>query len=168
LPLPSDVVTTVVLACGAGVAAGVDLATRRIPNGVTVPLAVLGLALAAGRVTAPTLGSAVMGCGLGLLAMLPGYWLGATGAGDVKLFAALGTLLGVERVPAAFVGTALAGGVLALALAVARGRLGKTLLGTVGLVAAPARARRAIEAAQAGSRFPYGPAVAVGCLLAAW
>ena len=45
--------------------------------------------------------------------MLPGHLFGATGAGDVKLFAAAGTLLGPSDMVLAFVATAIAGGVLA-------------------------------------------------------
>ena len=38
--------------------------------------------------------AALGGIAVGLAVMLPGHLIGATGAGDVKFFAALGTLLG--------------------------------------------------------------------------
>ncbi len=49
--------------------------------------------------------------------MLPGHLFGATGAGDVKLFAAAGALIGPAPIVTAFFYTALAGGVLALIVA---------------------------------------------------
>ncbi len=41
-----------------------------------------------------SVGAALLGCVIGLVLMLPGHVLGATGAGDVKLMAAVGSLLG--------------------------------------------------------------------------
>ena len=49
--------------------------------------------------------------------MLPGHVIGATGAGDVKLFAALGTFLGPSRTGIAFLYMAIAGAVLAAVVA---------------------------------------------------
>ena len=48
--------------------------------------------------------------------MLPGHLIGATGAGDVKLFAAAGALIGPAHILTAFIYTALAGGVLAIVI----------------------------------------------------
>jgi prepilin peptidase CpaA len=112
--------------------------------------------------------SSMMGLLLGLLLMLPGYFFGATGAGDVKLMAAVGTVLGLERIVQAFLLTAIAGGVLAAGLAIANRRLGATVRRTGKLVTAPGDAKREIEAPEAGNRFAYGPAIAAGSVLAAW
>jgi prepilin peptidase CpaA len=98
--------------------------------------------------------------------MLPGYGLGATGAGDVKLMAAVGAIVGPPLVFSAFVCTCLAGGVLAIVVAVRRRRLGATLTQTGRLVAAPGAAPGEIKAATAASRFAYGPAIAIGSLVA--
>ena len=70
--------------------------------------------------------------------MLPGHVFGATGAGDVKLFAAAGTLLGSGRIVTAFLFVAIAGGVLAVVIAIRRGRLGRTM----GMDSATARTAR--------------------------
>ena len=98
--------------------------------------------------------------------LLPGYALGATGAGDVKLMAAVGAIVGPALVLSAFICTSLAGGVLAIAVAIRRRRLASTLAQTGRLVAAPGTASQAIKAAPATSRFAYGPAIAVGSALA--
>jgi prepilin peptidase CpaA len=103
---------------------------------------------------------------LGLALMVPGHVLGATGAGDVKLMAAVGAVVGPATVVSAFLFTALAGGVLAVAVAARRRRLAATIAGTGRLIAAPADARHEIRAASAAHRFAYGPAIAIGSVLA--
>ena len=98
---------------------------------------------------------------------MPGHVLGATGAGDVKLMAAVGTIVGPGVVLNAFLYSAVAGGVLAVIVALRRRRLSATLAGTARMIVAPAGARREIESATPSSRFAYGPAIAVGSVLAA-
>ena len=66
-----------------------------------------------------SVGASLAGMVAGLLLMLPGHALGATGAGDVKLMAAVGAVVGIHVIVNAFLFTALAGGVLAVAVAIA-------------------------------------------------
>src|SRR5438045_1615275 len=89
-----------------GSSAVVDLYARRVPNPLTVSIAALGLAMAASHTTAVSLAAALGGFAAGLVLMLPGHIAGATGAGDVKLFAAIGTLLGPRTTVLAFAYTA--------------------------------------------------------------
>jgi prepilin peptidase CpaA len=152
---------------GLVLAALVDARTRRIPNAVTVPMSALGLSFGALGTGDATLGASAAGFVLGLLLMLPGHALGATGAGDVKLMAAVGALVGPADVVYAFLWTALAGGMLAVVVALSRGRLSATLAGTGRLLMAPAGAKETIGATAATSRFAYGPAIAIGSLVAA-
>jgi prepilin peptidase CpaA len=98
--------------------------------------------------------------------MLPGHVLGATGAGDVKLFAAAGTLLGSGRIVSAFLFVAIAGGVLAIIVAWQRGRLKRTMTMTAQLCGRGGEMKAAIESTGEHNRFPYAPAIAVGCLIA--
>ncbi|MDP1222720.1 A24 family peptidase, partial [Klebsiella pneumoniae] len=86
--------------------------------------------------------------------------IGATGAGDVKLFAALGTLLGPSRIGMAFLYTGIAGGLLALLIAMQRNRLAKTLDRTADLIRTRGGNVHDIEGA-ADNRFAYAPAIAV-------
>jgi prepilin peptidase CpaA len=155
-----------VLAAGLLTATVIDLRSRRIPNELTAAMAGIGLALAVTGTSGVTVGASLAGILLGLLLMLPGYALGATGAGDVKLMAAVGAIIGPALVLSAFLCTSLAGGVLAIAVALRRRRLTATLAQTGRLVAAPAAAPREIKAAPGASRFAYGPAIAVGSMLA--
>jgi hypothetical protein len=53
-------------------------------------------------------------------------------------------------------------------VAVRRRRLGATLTGTGHLVKGGDAARDSIRTADASRRFAYGPAIAIGCVLAAF
>lgn len=154
------------LAVGLLTATVIDIRTRRIPNLLTAGMAAAGVALAAFGASGTSIAGAMLGFLIGLLLMLPGHALGATGAGDVKLMAAVGAIVGPEAVIVAFLLTAITGGVLAVLVAMRRGRLVATLSGTGRLIAAPAEARRTIEAPARANRFAYGPAIAVGSMLA--
>ncbi len=165
MPPASDTAAVLIVASGVGAAAAVDLCTRRIPNLITITIATVGIALAAAGVTRIGIGGALVGFAFGMLLMLPGHVLGATGAGDVKLMAAVGTVLG-PHIVMAFLYTAVAGGILALVVARARGRLAETIGRTARLVSTARQASREVHAQGAANRFPYGPAIAIGSMLA--
>ncbi len=156
-----------VLIAGLLVATIVDLRTRRIPNVLTGTMAGAGLGLAVFGLGGISVGAAVLGCVVGLVLMLPGHALGATGGGDVKLMAAVGSLLGPLVVVNAVLFTAIAGGVLAVTVAIQRRRLGTTLAGTGRMIAVPTDVKREVAAGTPASRFAYGPAIAAGSILAA-
>ena len=155
----------VVLSLGLAAAVVTDVRTRRIPNWLTGAIAAAGFGMAFGGGTVTPLGAA-LGLLVGLLLMMPGHVIGATGAGDVKLMAAVGAMVGPGTVVTAFAFTAIAGGVLAVAVAIRRRRFAATLAGTGRLIALPTDAKRQIGSATASSRFAYGPAIAIGSLLA--
>ena len=155
------------LGASLGIAALIDIRERRIPNVLCAVTATAGLLLAASGIGTVTLLSSIAGLTLGLALMLPGHIFGGTGAGDVKLFAAAGTLLGAGRMVPAFLFVALAGGVLAVAIAAARGRLPRTLALTAQVCGGGGATKAAIESPVEHNRFPYGPAIAVGCVVAA-
>ncbi len=126
-----------VLAAGVGIAAWVDSRHGVIPDLLTAPLIVLGLAasfLAAPLVGgAAALAGAIVGAGCGLVVR----WLGALGRGDVKLLAAIGAWLG----PLAVVTVLLTASLL--------------MMGYLGW-----RARRG-----GIGQTPFGPAIACGLVL---
>jgi prepilin peptidase CpaA len=125
------------------------------------------MTFAAAHLTGVSVAGALGGFALGLLLMLPGHVVGATGAGDVKLFAAIGTLLGPVGIAIAFMYTAILGGALALVVAVHRGRLQDTLQETATLVVTGGANIAAIERPTSNNRFAYAPAIALGALAAA-
>jgi prepilin peptidase CpaA len=157
----------VTVAAGVLAATVVDIRTRRIPNGLTATMAGIGVGFAAAGVSGVPLWASALGFVLGLALMMPGHLLGATGAGDVKLMAAVGALVGPAVVVSAFLFTAIAGGVLAVIVAARRRRLRATLEGAGRLVSAPGDAGREIRSAPTAHRFAYGPAIAIGSILAA-
>ena len=157
----------VALAAGALTATIVDIRTRKIPNVLTGSMAAIGIVLAATGLSGISVGASLAGMVAGLVLMLPGHALGATGAGDVKLMAAVGAVIGIHVIVNAFLFTALAGGALAVVVALSRRRLRTTLAGTSRLIASPAGARQEIQGAAKASRFAYGPAIAIGSLVAA-
>jgi prepilin peptidase CpaA len=114
------------LLCAAG-SAVYDVASRRIPNFLTLPALACGLVLHAflgGWRQAATAALGALLCGFVFLVF---YLAGGMGAGDVKLIAAVGCLAGFSRIAPLLVFTGLAGGVMALGLALARGQLTTTL-----------------------------------------
>jgi prepilin peptidase CpaA len=165
--LPPETLALTVAGTGTALAAVIDLRTRRIPNALTGALAVAGIGIAAAQLGPVGLGGALVGCLLGFAFMMPGHLFGATGAGDVKLFAAAGAMLGPATTVRAFLYTAIAGGVLALIVALRRRRLQQTVGGTMRLVAAGSAAVSAIESPEANNRFAYAPAIAIGVVMAA-
>ena len=150
-----------------GAGAALDLRTRRLPNWLTLTITGVGINLAAAHLTTVSVAGALGGFVVGLLLMLPGHIVGATGAGDVKFFAAVGTLLGPTRIGVAFVYTAILGGAIALVVAMYRGRLQSTLQETATLVMTGGANVAQIERPTTDNRFAYGPAIAIGTLVAA-
>ena len=166
-PVPSNAVVIAAVAGSGGASAALDLRTRRVPNWLTLGITALGMTLAAAHVTDRSIAAALGGFAVGLLLMLPGHIAGATGAGDVKLFAAVGSLLGPAGIGAAFVYTAIVGGALALTVAMLRGRLHDTLQETATLVVTGGANVARIERPSVDNRFAYAPAIALGTLVAA-
>jgi prepilin peptidase CpaA len=163
----SNTIAFTVVAAATITAAVIDVRTRRVPNVLTLSVAVAGVALAAAGLGRIGIGASVAGCLVGFALMLPGHLLGATGGGDVKLLAAVGTLLGPGATLRAFVATAIAGGLLAIVVAVRRGRLATTLSGTSALLMSAGAEMNALRQPQQDNRFAYAPAIAVGAIVAA-
>lgn len=166
--MSSDAMAVAIVVAGSGTGAVIDLCVRRVPNTLTMSLAAVGVALAAAGLGRGGVGTALAGCLVGLVLMLPGYLLGGTGAGDVKLLAAIGTVLGPVGVLWAFLYMAVAGGVIALLVAAARGRARRTLEKVKCFVLSRGANVSEIEDPQADNRFAYAPAIAIGAALAAF
>lgn len=162
----NPIVAAAVAGAGA-VSAVIDMRVRRVPNPLTFGIAAVGVTLAAVQATPVGITGALAGLGVGLALMLPGHVIGATGAGDVKLFAALGTFLGPARIGMAFIYVALVGAALALVIARRRGRLRATLDRTAAIVRTGGAAAAEIERPEHNNRFAYAPAIALGAFAAA-
>jgi prepilin peptidase CpaA len=141
-------------------AAWSDFRTRRIPNWITVPGALTGIALQSWFGGIHGTFAAVAGCLLGIAIFVGLFIAGGMGAGDVKLFGAVGSFVGPQALVLIFVLTGLLGGIAALGLSLYRGRLRETLDRT-GELLAGVRARRSADSL----RLPYGVVIAGGVLL---
>ena len=150
-----------------------DIASRRIPNFVTLPSILLGLAmhLALGGSQQLLLALAAgLVCG-GVFLLF--YLAGGMGAGDVKLMTAVGCIAGMPHVVYLLSFTALSGGAMAIGLALFRGRLQQTI-SNVGLIAVH-HSQNGLQAHpelnlsnEDTLRLPYALAIAGGSLLTAY
>lgn len=132
------IVPWVVVFLAACVGVVTDLRWRRLPNWLTLPVAVAGLGYAVfdlpGAATTPV-GSLLGGmlAGLPFLIMM---LMRGSGGGDVKMMLALGLWLGPRGGFYLAICVALAGGVLAVIYAVQRGRLMESIAVIPGTVKA--------------------------------
>lgn len=164
------VCVTALTTVAVGVALVTDVRWRRIPNALTFPVILSGLALRViyqgweglglslcGMLTAPVL----------LIALHGGRGLGM---GDVKLAAAVGAMLGPPLAMVAAFLTALSGGCVALVVQVRKGGVLADTLSTLG-IGLPFLDRWARRTHGEGENpwaltMPYGVAIAIGSILA--
>jgi prepilin peptidase CpaA len=109
-------------------AAGVDWRHRRIPNWLTVPGLLAGVAVHTVISGWPGAKMSLEGAGLGLVILLPFVLLRAMGAGDWKLMGAVGAFLGPVFLMFVLLGSAFIGGLMAVVEAVRAGKLKETIL----------------------------------------
>jgi prepilin peptidase CpaA len=152
------------------VASVFDVKSRRIPNFITMPAFVFGLALhlvLGGWKQLLSAFAAGLICGVVFLLF---YIAGGMGAGDVKLIMAVGCIAGLSHIAYLLVLTALCGGVMAIVLALARGKLQQTLM-NVGEIASHHRQEGLqphpdLNLSNAQTlRLPYALAIAGGSVL---
>jgi len=147
-----------------------DLKTRRIPNFLTLGVALSGLAfqLAYHGWSGLTDGALGLVLGFGLL-FLP-YLLGGMGAGDVKALAALGAWLGPVLVLYLFVYMTICGVVIAVVMLCWKGKLWNriTMIKTTAVhwALCGAHGLKPVAASITQSEsIPYGAALALGMAL---
>ena len=92
----------------------VDYRTKRIPNALTLPMIVAGVALNAFRAGNEGSTMAFLGILVGIGVFFIPFIMGGIGGGDVKLMAGIGALKGPYFIFVTFIITALAGGAKAL------------------------------------------------------
>jgi prepilin peptidase CpaA len=151
------------------VAGWTDWRSRRIPNWLTVPGAILGLAANTLAQGWPGMKSSLEGVGLGLLLLLPLVVARALGAGDWKLVGAIGAILGPHDLLLVLAAAVLIAGVMAMALVIYKKRLGQTLRNIGSLLLALLTGHpgeRSISLDNPESlKVPFGVAVAVAVIV---
>lgn len=143
-----------------------DAKFSKIPNYITFSFGVFSLAFNTVTAGWGGLGLAFVGAATGLALLLPLFFLGGMGAGDVKALAALGALMGPKDITQIFLYMGLFGGIVGILYLFTSGRLVIFFLDffqqlkkvfyfkNIELTKAPK--------SQSGIRFPYAVAIAFG------
>ncbi len=135
----------------------IDLRSRRIPNWLTWPTILIGLAFHAFVSAPPTPLQALLSGLFGAAIFLPMYWLGGIGGGDAKLAIGLCCLMGsFDEAARLLLYTTISGAVYALLAAARRGQLGRVFRRLVSK-----EARQTTEPVT----FAYAPAFLFGALI---
>jgi prepilin peptidase CpaA len=172
VPLESPSGLIAVLLFAVGVAAVIDLASHRIPNGLVLATALAGVVLQGWTGGLAGLLSAFAGGVLGLLIFLPFYIYKVMGAGDVKLIGAVGTFLGPQFTLLAAACILMAGGLIGILVLVCRRGAVATATRYMQMLRYWARGIPTYLPPAAGeaaaTRFPYAIAIATGTVGALW
>ena len=151
------------------VAGWTDWRWRRIPNWLTVPALLLGIAVNCFATGWAGAKESLLGAGLGLGLLLPFVLIRSLGAGDWKLAGALGAFLGPSRMITVLLGTVLVAGLMAVVVITWKKRVGRTLHNLAHLVSALFTLRLpgpevSLDSPES-SKIPFGVAMAVTVVL---
>jgi len=154
-----------------GVAAVLDLRTKRISNWLTGPGILCGILL---HLVLGGIAQAGWSVLAGLVAgglFLLFYLAGGMGAGDVKLITAVGCLVGMGSIKDVMLASVFLGSILGLALAAKHGKVRETVRNVIALIAHHAEngltAHPELNVTrQETLRLPYALPIALGCMIA--
>ena len=146
-----------------------DHRSHRIPNLLTYPTMVIGLAYHCLTSGLDGFLFSAGGLALGIGIFVFPYLIGAMGAGDTKLMGAVGSVLGPKGVFIAFLFSAVVGGIYALILLIIKHEYGKEFIGKCGTILKAFIYTRQFVSLPAskkeeGPKLPYGIAIALGTL----
>jgi len=109
------------------VAGWTDLRSRRVPNWLTIPGLLVGIAANTLLSSWSGLKASLLGAAVGLALLLPFVLLRSLGAGDWKLAGALGAFTGPGKLVDMLLASVFVAGLMAVALVIYKGRLRQTL-----------------------------------------
>jgi prepilin peptidase CpaA len=153
------------------VAAYIDGRQLRVPNWITFPMILSGLAYHGCTGGWGGLEGALLGTAAGLLCLLPLYSIGGMGAGDVKLMAGVGAWLGASVTFSAFVVSTVVGGAMAIVMVLRRKSFAKHYANFWMLLSEFARVRDPRQLSQIAAErkpqmllLPYGIPICIGSI----
>ena len=150
------IVSLVTMTAATGVAAAIDLRSRRIPNAIVIPLAVAALVLQAFGGWFSVLDALTIMLVVFIIGSLA-FARGLIGGGDVKLITACAGVVGSHQTLPLLAAIFFCGGVLSVVEAMRRRRLRALVVSTAGATVGLAPA--------SGVRVPYGVAIAAGAVV---
>ena len=169
--VPREVIWLVsIVMIGAAVIDGWKL---KVPNWLTFPFVVAGLAFWAWHGGGAGLLRSFEGAAVGLALLLPLYAIGGMGAGDVKLMAGVGAWVGPYLTFYSLPAIAMAGGIIALGMVVYTGEYihfwvrCQTIISEIITVRNPVKLAELAAARKSTSRIPplpYGIPITVGTI----
>jgi prepilin peptidase CpaA len=151
------------------VAGWTDWRSRRIPNWLTMPTLIAGIALNSAVAGWTGAKEALLGAGLGLGILLPFVLIRSLGAGDWKLIGAVGAFLGPARLITVLMWTILVAGLMAVVMIIWKKRVKQTARNLAhmiaGLFALHLPGPEVSLDNPESSKIPFGVAVAVTVVL---
>lgn len=151
------------------IAGWTDSRSRRIPNWLTVPAALLGIGANTALYGWEGLKASLLGAAVGLALLLPFVLLRSLGAGDWKLAGALGTFVGRMVLVDLLLVSIFVAGVMALGLVIYKGRVRQTVRNIghilVSLVTFRLPSTRVSLDNPDALKVPYGVALALTVIL---
>ncbi len=151
------------------IAAGItDVQSSRVPNILTVPLALIGMGFHSISESGAGLMFSLEGLCLGLALLLGFYMYGGMGAGDVKLLAAVGSIVGPQNVFVGFLISSLLGGLYAVTVMVWHLGLGQTAERTKVILVSMVFMKVNVAASLGQTRLPklrYALVIGLGTLI---
>ena len=145
-----------------------DLRHRRIPNAITFPAVVIALCLHGATHSGQGLLLSLAGAVVAAAFLLPGYVMGFTGAGDVKLLAAVGAFVALPTALFVALLSLVLGGVLSLIVSLRRKGLGDLMVRTLGLgrwLLARSAGAPLAPPVRSGRGIPLGVAIATATVV---
>lgn len=146
-----------------------DIRFQKIPNYLTYPAMVAGVAVRSIWYGFDGFLSGLAGIGVGLGVLILPYIMGGMGAGDAKLMGSVGGFLGPKGVFSAFLFTALVGGVYAVILTIMHGNVRVSMSRYGGMMKTLVLTKRFIyvspDRREETPRLRYGIAIALGTAL---
>ncbi|PIE64839.1 MAG: hypothetical protein CSA26_06545 [Desulfobacterales bacterium] len=140
-----------------------DLSRHKIYNLQTYPVMAAGVLLHFWYAGYQGVLSCCLGLFTGFVLLLPFFFAGGVGAGDLKYLAAIGALKGWQFVLWAMFYTGLVGGVMAFSLIIWHGRFLETMKNVWKIIRSPGKMDKKVEDPL---YLPYGVAIAIGSFLA--